>query len=365
MSRYKNICGIILEADYSILTSEKEFTKSQSICFRCIHNHICVMSASSFINKTSPKKMYKDLSLCGKCNIHLNVLQKANQNATKLGFKIIKLYEDNLNLEYICACGKVNKSDVKNISRSTRGPHCPKCQNDSKKNSYQDIKNIFQNHDCELLIEPNEYINNKQRLKFRCKCGSFGEIIINDLKRGRLCLNCRDDRRTKTCIKKYGVPSPSQNKIIKQKIVDTNNSKYGVNYIMQSAEMFRKAQQKSFHRKKYISPFGKEFNIMGYENIFLDSFFKKYGNSLEIYGGEDVRIPTIDYMFNGKNRKYYPDFYIPSLNEIIEIKSIYLYEKDKEKILVKGYAVESLDYKFKLIVYKNRNDNIDLSILDM
>jgi len=39
----------------------------------------------------------------------------------------------------------------------------------------------------------------------------------------------------------------------------------------------------------------------------------------------------VKYMIDDKEHSYYPDIFIPSDNLIIEVKSDYTYEKDKEK----------------------------------
>lgn len=356
MTRYKNMCAIITGNSFDVLSSEKEFDVSGNISFQCPEGHVSVMSGASFINKSSPKKMSTLLSLCGKCNTHLNCLDKAHDIAEGLGFKIIKLYDDNLTVEYTCRCGSVNKSDVKNLSRKGRQPQCPKCQNDANKLSYSDIRDIFKKHDCKVLLEIDQYQNNKQLLPFRCSCGNTSEIRIQDIRRGRLCMACKGTRTKQTSIEKYGTDNPSKSDIIKDRIVQSNRDRHGVDYIMQSPEMFRKAQQSSFQRREYISPYNQVFNIMGYEDVFLDSFFKEHGNETEIYGGEDDRIPIIAYKFEGVSRKYYPDFFIPSLNQLVEIKSIYLYDKDHEQISAKGEAVKAMGYKYKLIVFKNRRE---------
>jgi len=61
----------------------------------------------------------------------------------------------------------------------------------------------------------------------------------------------------------------------------------------------------------------------------------------------------IKYTFNGKNKVYHPDFYIPSLNLIVEIKNSYLAEKDKEQIELKKQASINSGFKYIMIINKN------------
>ena len=55
-------------------------------------------------------------------------------------------------------------------------------------------------------------------------------------------------------------------------------------------------------------------------------------------------MPKIEYNLNNTIRRYYPDFYIPKDNLIIEVKSMWTYKIDLEKNLAKQKAVQNLIY---------------------
>lgn len=104
----------------------------------------------------------------------------------------------------------------------------------------------------------------------------------------------------------------------------------------------------------YTSPFEHVFHILGYEDLYLDELYAEHGN-IEVFAGEDTRIPVIDYRMNDDDtlHRYYPDIYIPSLNMVIEVKSGYYF--DKEKDVVKTKAVyTSRQYAFRIVIYHNR-----------
>lgn len=60
-----------------------------------------------------------------------------------------------------------------------------------------------------------------------------------------------------------------------------------------------------------------------------------------------INIPSIKYIFEQKERRYYADIWIPSENLIIEVKSEWTYKKDLEKNLKKRDTCLELGYKFQ------------------
>lgn len=61
-------------------------------------------------------------------------------------------------------------------------------------------------------------------------------------------------------------------------------------------------------------------------------------------------MPKIEYEFEGKKRRYFPDIWIPKHNLIIEVKSTWTYEKDLEKNLLKKKATEQMGYAFRFVI---------------
>ena len=96
-----------------------------------------------------------------------------------------------------------------------------------------------------------------------------------------------------------------------------------------------------FKFKEYIFESGRIEHVQGYEPQAIDMLLEIF-NEDEIVVGDGV--PVIDYIDGMKNRKYYPDIFIPSINTIIEVKSDFTYNvnlhqnKMKEKFAIKsGY----------------------------
>ena len=55
-------------------------------------------------------------------------------------------------------------------------------------------------------------------------------------------------------------------------------------------------------------------------------------------------------MFEGKKHRYYPDFYIPEENLIIEVKSQWTLDLHKDKNQAKFQAVKEAGFNFRLEV---------------
>ena len=171
----------------------------------------------------------------------------------------------------------------------------------------------------------------------------------------------------KTCLEKYGVESPNKSEYVKNKKVknmlekygfisnsmtteskkklrETNLERYGVEYPMQVLEFFEKQQKNS----KMIKKYNDRLYYQGtYEKHFLD--YMKSKKLLELVD----RGFCVDYIFENKNKKHFPDFYIEKYNLIVEIKSDYIYNKYLEKNKIKKETCVKLGYNYLFIINKN------------
>ncbi len=129
--------------------------------------------------------------------------------------------------------------------------------------------------------------------------------------------------------------------------------KYGVENCMQIGEIADKVSasflENKHRRKQFIFPSGNKIMLQGYEN-------KTAQKLLEIgYKEEDIfykkrDMPKIYYELNGKQHRYYPDFYIPKDNLIVETKSWYTLQEGIEINNLKFEATENAGYLFMLDV---------------
>lgn len=132
---------------------------------------------------------------------------------------------------------------------------------------------------------------------------------------------------------------------------------YGKNIIKPKDQICKEVSKKLENRKKslkslfstkpYVLPSGKEIRVMGYENHFLDFVFN------------NTKLKEEDFDFNVKivkmpnDRRYFPDFYIPKLNLIIEIKSNYTLNLHLNKNIENKTECKKQGYNFLFVIDKN------------
>ncbi len=214
------------------------------------------------------------------------------------------------------------------------------------------------------------------------------------------------EARKNTWLNNYGFTNPNKNDIIKQKIIDTNNEKYGGNspmcnleiqeksrntlfknygvyygfhspiiiakviqtmqdrygykYVLQNDKYFNNIKFKSYQYKKYILSDNRTVYLQGYEDYAL---FEILLNKFDI---DDILISTAEittyldkiwYNYNNIEHRYYPDFYIKSINMIIEVKSIYTYESELEKNLIKKQTCIDKGFNFEFLIIEKLEYN--------
>lgn len=302
----------------------------------------------------------------------------------KLGYENLKVGED------------VEVSTTELMKGSHKIIHC-QCYECQKINSiaYKDYnKNIkkYGYYTCVGKCSTIKNIKTNQE-KYKCDFGNQNDNIKQKIKKTKLekyndeyYLN--KDKYKETMMKKYGVEYPSQNKEflekmknttlenygveyytqtdeyklnlknnnmklydveftlqrkeVKLKSIETNKIRYGVENPMQNLEIFLK-QQKSGRLIKYY----KNTNIH-YQGTYELNFLNKYYDKIKILNG-----PTIKYFFDNKITNYFSDFYLPEYNIIVEIKSDYYFNLNKEKNLIKQKFCIDQGYNFIFIINKN------------
>jgi very-short-patch-repair endonuclease len=213
-------------------------------------------------------------------------------------------------------CDKCNKekyikfqSYLKNINNGNYYACCQKCSKEKYKNTCLKL------YGCENLFQSTEI---KEKIK-------------------------------QTNLKLYNVENPSQNKEIKDKKIQTCLLNNGVKNPQQNKEIYEKTQLTG----KKIKYYNDNLYYRGtYEKDFLDLCFE-----------QNIKIKNVKgfkYKFQNKQKIYFPDFYIPDYNLIIEIKSDYYYIKELEKNLLKESAMIDYGYNFLFIINKNYEKFLNL-----
>jgi len=224
-------------------------------------------------------------------------------------------------------------------------------------NKYRFIKSkeqVYKLYNVENQFQRTEIKNKCKQAHLRILGVEYprqSQEIIDKTK--RICLEKYGDenytnteKRKETCLEKYGYDTVLRDSV---KMRAAIMKKYGVENVMHYPEIFQKQQMSAFKAKTY-----KNTTIYyrgSYELDFLEKYYNKYS---DIKNG-----PSIKYKYKLKNRIYHTDFYIPSKNLIVEIKSSYYYNKYKEMCITKETAVIKSGYKYLLILDKNYvNDQV-------
>ena len=158
------------------------------------------------------------------------------------------------------------------------------------------------------------------------------------------------EKKIETTLKNYGVENPSQSDIIKLRKENTSMLNFGVKYYTQNTKKFNEVFK--IYLKKY-----KKYDLhyqSSYELHFLD-FCENISRIDEI---SDFN-KGLKYIFNNKNKIYFPDFFIKKLNLIIEIKSSYWYNKFFDKNQEKIKSCEKLGYKYLFIIDKDYSEFLE------
>lgn len=139
------------------------------------------------------------------------------------------------------------------------------------------------------------------------------------------------EKYTQTILERYGVNHYSQTQEFLEKCKLTWKSRFGVEHPMHDAGVAERVLSKLHKMKKVTLPNGEIALLQGYEPYALDVLLKTHSiddiivekKKIESYVG---KILYKDY--DGKVRRYYPDFYIVSSSKIIEVKSTWTYDRN-------------------------------------
>jgi hypothetical protein len=141
--------------------------------------------------------------------------------------------------------------------------------------------------------------------------------------------------------KKYSVQNIFQTESCKNKIKQTLLKHYGVEHTHQNKDILKKSLKSGFKISQY-----KNTDIW-YQGNYEFDFLEKFYDKCDIQSG-----PSIKYNFEGKQHTYHTDYFMPSLNLVIEIKSTYFYNIHKDKNVFKKNATIYNGYKYILILDK-------------
>jgi len=254
-------------------------------------------------------------------------------------------------------------------------PHCLHCGKNLKFRKFGDGYGMFCNGKC---FGKSSY--KKEKTKSTClkKYGVDHYFMLNSVR----------EKSKETCLENYGVENPSQSPIIKQRKIETCLSNFGVDHPSQSVDVREKSKETTLEnygvenpsqspiikqlKKKtmmknygvpnpiylttrngykyhlYEMPSGKIIKLQGYEPKLMDNLLLTYSEDDILYEKQDM--PEIWYLSSENNtwHRYYPDFYIPKENLVLEVKSEYTYKANLQMNIDKKEATICLGYNYIL-----------------
>jgi hypothetical protein len=163
------------------------------------------------------------------------------------------------------------------------------------------------------------------------------------------------DKIKNTLIEKYGVEHPLQSEDCRTKLKNTCMDRYGYEYYMQNELCAEKVSKNAYNLKLYIFKCGNIVNVQGYEPFALE-VLEKNGFTYTDLIINKRNVPEIWYINKKILHKYYCDIYIPKENLIIEIKSIWTYNKNILKNILKAKACKDKGYMFETWIFDKKGN---------
>jgi hypothetical protein len=202
-------------------------------------------------------------------------------------------------------------------------------------------------------------------VKFICDCDRETTRVIREtqwdiLLSGGKCVDCGNKRRKESNVKVYAENGAA----IYEKNKKTTLEKYGVEHVMQCAEIAERSLKNSYLRKTYTFPSGNEVLCQGYEPLAFDMLLQQGVEEIDIFTdkmiGSYSMLPKFMYEFDGSTRRYYPDIYVASEDKFIEVKSDYTLGLDREKVFLKAQTVKKYGYDIEIWVFDKRETLIEV-----
>ena len=155
-----------------------------------------------------------------------------------------------------------------------------------------------------------------------------------------------------TNMEKYGVEYYSSTNDWYDRCVKTALEKYGKEWVSKVDSINAKQQSGGYSYYDFEFPSGKVVRVQGYEPKVLAKLVVDYNEDDIIVGVQNIidEIGFFHYEYENETHRYYPDIYIKSENRVIEVKSTYTFNKEKEKNLLKRESVLNKNINFNFII---------------
>jgi len=317
-----------------MLSDAGHYNTTKSFSFKCPQKHVCELTLSAYVSRKSHAKTCNvELYLCDECRPlvakvdYVNLGPRKYQNYCRylegIKYKVKSTFDDftKNKIAFECLEGHTTTITVKylGVRKFSKvvvdDPRllCGHCN----------VKGEILADKLEALqISVKEKTNHKvlslergRKVTYECgTCGNISQSSSHNLtsKGPQYCSHCAHDNYNDTC----------------------------------------------FLRKPFTFPSGRVDNVLGHEPLALKELLNHYEEE-EIVTDTSL-IPIFNYNKISKSTgkeykgKYYPDIMLP--DKIVEVKSEFTFEFDKENNLRKMEAVAKKGYNFEFWIYNNKKE---------
>jgi len=301
----KNVKEHIESFQYKLLSTDGYKNSHSKISVCCPQNHLYEVRFCSF----------KSGQRCQKCwyaglgaRLRLEY-EDVKDYVESRGYELLSTEyvrsEDKIQLK--CSSGHVFYATFDNFKYNESG--CSECSG-KYTYSYKFVKDFVERIDGYKLLS-NTYIKNSVKIKIQCPRNHVYETKFGGFKNcGYRCQDCKN------------------------------------------IDVFKSTSK----RQNYTLPSGKIVEYQGYEHFALDML-------LQIYEENEVEIHPnliIYYTQGEKSRKHFPDFFIPSENLVIEVKSTWTYSSMETINKLKKEAAINSGYNYEFWIISPKGEILDV-----
>ena len=219
------------------------------------------------------------------------------------------------------------------------------------------------------IMLPVKYLSKYSHQKVLCACdkceeqklvkyNNYCKYIKKDPENLYTCKKCNLEKRKNTCMKRYGVEFVAKLESSKEKAKETMkkngtmmffcNPEYK-NKMMELYGVDNASKDPKIHKKQHSGFILKHHKGLYYRGTYEKHFIEyclEHNIEVENFNG------NIQYDFNGSVHKYFPDFYLKKYNLIVEIKSCWTYDCEKEQNECKRIGSLKTGHNFLFIIDK-------------
>jgi hypothetical protein len=165
--------------------------------------------------------------------------------AEQYGGKCLSITYVNRLTKLLWECGEGHKWKATFGNVKCHNSWCPVCAK-KKKKTIEDCRRLAEQHGGKCLST--KYINNKKKYTWECDEGHQWDAVYASVRNGTWCPSCAPEKKKQTNLSRYGVEYALQSVIFQNKIKQTNLEKYGVECTLQNDTVKKKIKNTNLEK---------------------------------------------------------------------------------------------------------------------